>query len=211
MRSAARGSPLARPRSASTTPTSVELRKIVALGHELRADDDVERAVAIVVELARSRSVPARSVESTRMRAAGKQLAPPLGEPLDAGAAGDEAVGVPHSGQASGRRSSGRNGGRRGRRRKRCSTSQAAQFGHCEAVAAGAAERERRIAATVEEEQRLLAALRGRRRPPRRAAARSSGRAAGASRAQVDRRDRRQRRPPKRAGRGRRRSGRAAH
>ena len=51
VRSAARGSPLARPRSASTTPTSVMFGKVVALGDELRADDDVGLALGDRLEL----------------------------------------------------------------------------------------------------------------------------------------------------------------
>ena len=138
----------------------IELREMMALGDELRADDDVEAALRDVVEL---RAQPldrldqiARQHQDARLR---KQLGRLLLQPLDAGADGGEAFG----GVAI----------RTFRRRRHGEAAMMADQPPLEAVidqpgvairtlqpeAAGAAQRERRIAAAVEKQQRLLAAL----------------------------------------------------
>ena len=104
------------------------------------------------------RSTPAmRSLDRTSMRALGKQRRDLLGEALDAGAAGDERVASRRSpGRRRPRHRDGRNGGRRARAEAVLDQPGVAVRA-LEAMAAGAAQRQRRIAAPVEEQQRLLA------------------------------------------------------
>ena len=86
VRSAARGSPLAEPEIGVDDADQVELREMVALGHELRADDDVEAALRDVVELLAQAldrfDEVARQHQDARV---GKQLGRLLLQPLDAG------------------------------------------------------------------------------------------------------------------------------
>ena len=132
----------------------------MALRHELRADDEVVFAVRRGVELAAQRLDPAGKVGRKRRASArpGKERRL-LGEPLDAGPAGGEAVGVvafraefrPRFDMAA------MMADERGAEAVLDQPGRA--IGAFEPMAAGAAERQRRIAAPVEEEQRLLAAL----------------------------------------------------
>ena len=166
VRSAARGSPLARPTSASTTPTSVKKRKIVALGDELRADDDVVVAARGRRELRAQALQAAGRCRRTApaVRALGNSSARLLGEPLDAGAAGGEAVGL-GAGRADIRPLLDMAAMMADQRVAEAVLDQPGRAVRAlEAMAAGAAEGQRRIAAPVEEQERLLA--RGQ-RPPR--------------------------------------------
>ena len=159
VRSAARRSPPARPRSASTTPTSVRCGKVPALGDDLRADDEVDlarrdrarrlgRGVRAGQRVARHHQPPRLGEHCRRL----------LGDALHPRADRRQAVG----------RAAGRAVGGIGSawpqwwhcscRRARCSTSQAVQFGHCIRWPQGAAQRQRRVAPAVEEQHRLLAA-----------------------------------------------------
>ena len=160
VRSAARGSPLARPRSASTTPTSVMLGKLWPLATSCVPMTMSASPLAIASSSSRSRRTPpSRSDDRTMVRASGKCATHLLGDALDAGAAGDQMI----------ERAAFRAGlgpalvvpamvadelaakavldqpGRADRA--------------AEAVAADAAQRQRRIAAPVEEQQRLLLLL----------------------------------------------------
>ena len=63
------------------------------LGHQLRADDDVGLALGDGVELQPQPLTPPRmSDDSTIVRASGNCVADLLGDPLDAGTAGDEMI-----------------------------------------------------------------------------------------------------------------------
>ena len=92
MRSAARGSaPCARPKSPSTTPTSARPRKVVALGDDLRADDDVELAGLDAADhLAHFGQAGNEIGRQQRDAGVGKALRDLLLHALDAGTAGDE-------------------------------------------------------------------------------------------------------------------------
>ena len=143
-------------------------RKIVALGDELGADDEVEFAARRRVELSAQSLDPAGKVGRQHQRAdVGKEQRRLLGQPLDARArrrSGCRPRGIP--GRVSAGASTWPQWWQTSAARKRCSTSQAAQFGHSNRWPQDAAEGERRIAAPVEEEQRLLAARRAPPRPP---------------------------------------------
>ena len=106
VRSAARGSPLDRPISASTTPTSVRCGKIVALGDQLRADHQIELVFGDGLQFARacarSRQACPTTAPAARLRQEFRRL---FGQPLDARAAGGQRVGRAQAGQMSGRRS----------------------------------------------------------------------------------------------------------
>ena len=176
---------------------------MVPLRDELRADDDVEAALARCrrVPRAAARPMATRSLESTSMRASRKQrraLPPPAAR--RPGPTGDEANSPPGT---SGTRPAAACAKPQWWQTSWRSEAVIDQPGVAvragEAKAAGAAQRQRRVAAAVEEQQRLLAALdRGLHRlgEPRRdeaAARRAFAR-------EIDRLDRRQRWPPKRSG-----------
>ena len=135
---------------------------MMALGHQLRADDDVEAALRDVVELRAQALHRFHQIARQHQDAAAReQLGRLLLQPLDAGADRREAFG----GVAV----------RTFRRRRHREAAMVADqlLSPLEAVidqpgiairalqaeAAGAAQRERRVAAAVEEQQRLLAAL----------------------------------------------------
>ena len=134
-------------------------RKVVALGDELRADDDVVGAARRRLQFLAQRLEPAGKVDdSTSDAPVRKQRVRLLGEPLDARAAGGQAVGLvalraevgpalDMAAMVADERAAEAMLDQPGR-----------AVGALEAMAAGAAERERRIAAPVEEQQRLLAA-----------------------------------------------------
>ena len=173
--------------------------EIVALGDELRADDDVGLAIGDGFELQPQPPDAAQHVGGEHDGARVREMADDLfGDALDAGTAGDEMVERAAFGA--------------GIRAlfvmaamvadelaaKAVLDQPARTVRALEAVAADAAERQRRIAAAVEEEQRLLAALErladlrrrtGDRKPPRAGGARRrsialrSGNAASAKRA----------------------------
>ena len=161
VRSAARGSPLARPRSASTIPTRLSFGKWCPFATSWVPMTMSTWPSAISLELLahalRGRDQVARQDHDARP---GKQRRRLLLQPLDAGAAGDEASpSAWHCGQASGaRRRDSRNDGRRAGAEAMVDQPRIAVRAG-EAEAAGAAQRQRRIAAAVEEQQRLLAAL----------------------------------------------------
>ena len=151
----------------------VELRKVMALGDELGADDDVEAARGDVVELFAQPLDRGDEIggehEDTRLR---KQRAHFFLEPLDAGPDGGERI--------------RRLAVRAFRRMRHGEPAMMADELPAEAVidqpgvavrageakAAGAAQGQRRVAAAIEEEQRLLAALDRGPQPRRRASAR---------------------------------------
>ena len=213
MRSAARGSPLARPRSASMTPTRLSIGKwwplatsCVPMTMSKRPCGDVGELLAHALD--RGDEI-ARQHQHAR---AGKQLAHLFVQPLDARAAGDERV--------------RRLAFRASRRMRHGEAAVVADELAAEAMidqpgvavrareaeAAGAAQRQRRVAAAIEKQQRLLAALERGLAPRRRARGEMKRpRGGGASRAD--------RSPRSTAGAGRRSapaapaagSGRAAH
>ena len=160
MRSAARGSPLFEPEIGVDDADQVELREVMALGDQLRADDDVEAAGGDVVEFLAQPLDGGDEIagehQHARLR---KQLAHFLFQPLDAGPDGDEGI----------RRLAFRAFGRMRHGEAAMVADEllaeavidqpgvAVRAG--EAEAAGAAQRQRRVAAAIEEQQRLLAAL----------------------------------------------------
>ena len=134
-------------------------RKIVALGDELGADDEVEFAPRRRVELAAQGLDPARKVGRQHQRAdVGKEERRLFRQPLDARPAGGQAVGLvavraefrPRLDMAA------MVADERGAEAVLDQPGRA--IGALEAMAAGAAEGQRGIAAPVEEEERLLAA-----------------------------------------------------
>ena len=164
-------------------------RKIVALGDELRADDDVVVAARRRIELPAQRLDPAGEVGREHQRArVGEQRSRLLGEALDARAAGGQAVGLV-AGRAELRPRLGMAAMMADERAAEAVLDQPGRAVRAlEAMAAGAAEGQRRVAAAVEEQQRLLAA---RPAPPRRrrSARRQPAAARRAFAAQVDGRD----------------------
>src|SRR5262249_46559341 len=138
----------------------VELGEMVTLGDKLRADDEVDAAFLDLLELLAHaldrRDQVAGKHQHARLR---KQRRDLLLDALDAGPAGDEAVG----------RLAFRAGGGLRRREAAVMADELAaeavidQPGVAmragEAKTAGTAQRERRIAAAIEKEQRLLFAL----------------------------------------------------
>ena len=77
VRSAARGSPLPRPRSASTMPTRLSLGKWWPFGDQLRADDDIEAALRDVVEFLAQALDRCRRDRSTAPACARRETARP--------------------------------------------------------------------------------------------------------------------------------------
>ena len=160
VRSAARRSPWASPRSASTTPTSLSKGKLCPLATSCVPMMMSTSPLAIEASSSRSRSMPpARSLDRTIVRACREARRDLLRQPLDAGADGHQALGVAAAGAGF-------------RPLLRMAAMVAEQHaaeavldqpgravGALEAVAAGAAERQRRIAAPVEEQQRLFVPL----------------------------------------------------
>ena len=134
-----------------------------------------------------------RSLDSTMMRASGKQLGSLFLQPLDAGTDGDEAYrSRAHFGHASG-------GGMREAAMMADQPPPEAMIDQpgiairaCEAMPAGAAQRERRIAAAIEEQQAPARRARARPAPLPPDAAQMKRPRGGPSRAQIDRFDRRQ-------------------
>ena len=169
-RSAARKSALKSALSASSTPTSVRRGIVVALGEHLRADEDVDLAVAHL-RRARLRARPcARWSRGRRARCAPRE-APRAALPRRAACRGRRARGPspPQSGQRAGTRS------RRPQWWQRSSPSRQVQH-QVRAAAragrvpgAGAAEEHRREAAAVHEDEATARRARGARASPRRA------------------------------------------
>ena len=169
-----------------------KLWEVMPLGHHLRADQHVDLAghdgVHEVLDLARAAH---RIAGEHRPAGAGEGTIHLLGQPLDAGPAGREAVFGVAGGTSLGQRPpvvammAVEGAG------EAMFHQPSAAVRAVEAVPAGAAEGQRRIAAAVEEEQRLLARLQrfGECRPQCR---REPGAARGRRLAQVDRLDRRQ-------------------
>ena len=188
VRSAARMSPKARPRSPSTTPTSVRTGKLWPLATSWVPMTMSTSPFAIASS---SSAQPLHAADACRSTSrwcarSGKRAATSSASRSTPGPHGDQAVPV----------AAVRAGVRpplawpQWWQRSIAAEAVLDQPGRAvralEAVAAGAAERERRIAAPVEEEERLLAARRASRRPRRRAAATGSGRApAGARRMSI--------------------------
>ena len=158
-------------------------REIVALRHQLGADHDVGFAARDGLELLAQALDPAENVARQHRHARIREaLGDLLGEPLDAGAAGDEAVlgGALRTGF---------------RPRLGVAAMMADELAAeavldepgrairaVEAVTAGPAQGQRRVAAAVEEQQRLTADPPASPPPPSPAAARSSARARAARR-----------------------------
>ena len=105
MRSAARGSPLAEAEIGVDHPDQRQAREMVALGDELGADEDVDLAALDRRDLGAQPLGAADQVRGQdRQPRVGKQRRHLLGQPLDAGAAGDERV---HRAAMPGRRPAG--------------------------------------------------------------------------------------------------------
>ena len=209
VRSAARGSPVREADIGVEHADEREAREMVALGDELRADDDVELRRPRRASSSRRRSIDAtRSLDRTMLRARGNSVATSSAQPFDAGPAGDERVRRLAFGHASG-------GGidvAAMMAEELAPEAVLDQPGGAvrafEAMAAGAAQRERRIAAAVEEEERLLAA---RERVPTARRARREQRPRGGPSRLRSTPDRPAARPPKRSGSRAVRSVRARH
>ena len=201
VRSAARGSPLARPRSASTTPTSVSCGKLWPLATScvpmtMSASPAAMASVLAALEPPHAADQVGRQQRWCARREMRRR--PPRRCARRPGRRRPEGRARRIPGRPRGGARCARNGGRRAGReadaRPARPSSRAA-----EAMAANPAQRQRRIAAPVEEQQRLLAspALRrmsststGDRKPPRAGGSRRrsivsmSGRAASAKRAE---------------------------
>ena len=160
MRSAARGSPCDEAEIGVHHADQRQAGKIVALGDELRADDDVHLAARDRLELRRGCRCmpPSMSLDRTSVRAVGKRSSTSscsrstpgpqatrrlLRAAIRAGVRPPLLVAAMMAGEDAAEAVVDQPG-------------RAVRAGH--AVAAGAAERQRRIAAAVEEKQRLLAA-----------------------------------------------------
>ena len=136
--------------------------KIMALGDELRADDDIEGAGGDLGELAPQPLLPAGKIrgqyQHARIREQDRRL---LGEPLDARPAGGERV-LRLAFRAIGRAPLDMAAMMADQRAAEAMLDQpGVAIGTAEAMAAAAAQRQGRIAAPIEEEQRLLAARDG--------------------------------------------------
>ncbi len=138
----------------------IELGKVMAFRHKLRADDEIESPLCHVVELGAQALDRFHQVARQHQDAgAGKQFGRFLLQPLDAGADGREGI--------------GRVAVRALRWRRHGETAMMADqplakamidqpgiaIRALQAEAAGAAERERRVAAAVQEQQRLFFAF----------------------------------------------------
>ena len=137
-----------------------QVGEVIALGHQLGADDDVDRAgLHRADELRGAQRRPDGVRGDDRGARIGEQLGDLVGDALDAGAAGDQAVLLAAFGAGLGRRHD-------------MAAMVAGEAVHqpvldhpggavraLEAMAAVAAQGQRREAAAVEEQQRLLAAL----------------------------------------------------
>ena len=159
MRSAARGSPFDEPEIGVDHADQVELGKMMALGDELGADDNVELALRDVVEFFAQALDGGDEIGRQHQHArAGKQFAHFFFEPLDAGADGGKRI----------RRLAVRAIGRMRHGEAAVVADQLAAEAVIDqpgvavrtgkAKAAGAAQGQRRVAAAVQEQQRLLAA-----------------------------------------------------
>ena len=156
-----------------------QVGEMIALGDELGADDDVDRAgFHPADELGGLGRRPDRVRSDDRGSRVGEQRADLVGDPLDAGAAGDQAVLLVAFGAGAGRRHhvAAMVAGEAGDEPVLDHPGGAVRA--LEAVAAMAAQGERRIAAAVEEQQALLAALEIVLELADQASARASGRAA---------------------------------
>ena len=190
MRSAARGSPCASPRSASTTPTSDRPGKLWPLATSCVPTTMSTSPRAIASSSARSRCVPpSMSLDMTSVRAFGKRSSTSSCRRSTPGPKATRLSSAPQFGQVvrppllvaamvADEDAAEAMLDQPGR---------AVRAGH--AVAAGAAERQRRVAAAVEEEQRLLAAARSSPRPPATSGGESQRPRSGGCCLQVDRRD----------------------
>ena len=132
VRSAARGSPFASADIRVDHADQRQKREMMALGDELRADDDIEGAAPPPPRI-RAAAAPCRR-ESPRTesgtRASGKSSATSSASRSTPGPQAVSESDRPHSGTLSGRRSTWPQWWQTSARRKRCSTSQAVQFGH---------------------------------------------------------------------------------
>ena len=109
-----------------------QIREVVALGRDLGADQDVDLARPPCARPRRSplRGAPSVSQVKSATPRVGKERVRLLGQPLDAGAAGDEGVARAAGRQVSAGGSAVAAVMAEQRRRKRCSTSQAVHCGH---------------------------------------------------------------------------------
>ena len=134
-------------------------REIMALGDELRADDDVVGAARRLLQLMAQMLQPAGKIggenQQPRLR---KQRLRFLGEPLDAGSASGQAVGFLACRADVGALFDMAAMMADERAAKAMLDQPGRAIGALEAMAAGAAQSQRRIAAPVEEQQRLFAA-----------------------------------------------------
>src|SRR5579872_954289 len=139
-------------------PNERQQRKIVALGDELRANDKVVRAGCRLIELMTQMFETAGEIGRENQRpGVGKKRLRLFSEPLDAGAASGEAVGL-LARWAEMRARLDMAAMVTGELAAKAMLDQPGRtIGTLEAMAAGAAERQRRITAPIEEEERLFA------------------------------------------------------
>ena len=137
-----------------------QVGEVIALGHQLGADDDVDLAgLHRRDELGGALRRPDGVGGDDRGARFGKQLGDLVGDALDAGAAGDEAVLLAAFGAGLGRRHDMAAMVAGEAVHQPVLDHPRGAIGALEAVAAVAAQGQRREAAAVEEQQRLLAAL----------------------------------------------------
>ena len=137
-----------------------QVGEVIALGDQLGADDDVDRAgFHRADELGRAQRRPDGVGGDDRGARIGEQLGDLVGDALDAGAAGDQAVLLAALGAGLGRRHHMAAMVAGEAVHQPVLDHPGGAVGALEAVAAVAAQGQRREAAAVEEQQRLLAAL----------------------------------------------------
>ena len=198
--------------SASSTPTSVSCGKLWPLATSCVPITMSTSPAATAASSLRSRSAPpGKSLESTMQRFSGNSSATSSAMRSTPGPQATSVSNVPQAGAGLGRRSAWPQWWHTSAPAKAVLHQPGRAVGALEAMAAGAAERQRRVAAPVEEQQRLLAG-RQRRRPWRRPASATATVPRGsASRLQIDRADVGHCRPPNRSGRLSAGNGRARH
>ena len=137
-----------------------ELRKVVALGHKLRADDDVEGAARDLFQLLFQAFGSAGKIRRENEDAlVGKTLGGFVREALDAGPAGDERIRRAAFGARVGSPLDVAAMVAHERAAEAMLHQPRAAIGALKAMAAALAQGERRVAAAVEKQQRLFAAL----------------------------------------------------
>ena len=137
-----------------------QVGEVIALGHQLRADDDVDRAGFHLRRRTRPRGRrPDRVGGDDRRSRFREKRGDLVGDPLDAGAAGDEAVFLAAFGAGLGRRHDVAAMVAGEAVHQPVLDHPRRAIGALEAMPAVAAQGQRREAAAVEEQQRLLAAL----------------------------------------------------